>query len=204
MSQSVIWQVPNLAQGIVDNTAGTLTVQTYDTSSSSYVTQWTMDLSTGAITLAEGQRLGKSLTVDGTSTLSGDVTASKSLTVDGTSTLGGPVTLSKSLTVDGTSAFGEPVKNNSATKDVTGATAGSFTWVMTEQGSAQKTVLVYFNGYENDTTTAQTITYPTAFTDTPAIDNQAVVAGLSTDTTQLTINPDNTTKYTGWVKVWGF
>ena len=186
MSQSVIWQVPNLAQGIVDNTAGTLTVQTYDTSSSSYVTQWTMDLSTGAITLAEGQRLGKSLTVDGTSTL------------------GGPVTLSKSLTVDGTSAFGVPVKNNSATKYVTGPSAGSFTWVMPDQGSAKKTVLVYFDGYESDTSTAQKVTYPTAFTNTPVIDNPSSVGGLSTDTTQLTINPENTTKYTGWVKVWGF
>ena len=149
MSQSVIWQVPNLAQGIVDNSAGTLTFQTYDTATSSYVTQWTMDLSTGVITEAA------------------------------------------------------PVQNNSATKDVTGASAGSFTWVMPDQGSAKKTVLVYFDGYENDTTTAQTVTYPVAFTQTPAIDNPVGVAGLSTDTTQLTINPDNTTKYTGWVKVWG-
>ena len=185
MSQSVIWQVPNLAQGIVDNSDGTLTFQTYDTSSSSYVTQWTMSLSTGAITVAAGQTL------------------SKSLAVDGTSTLGGPATLSKSLTVDGTSAFGLPVKNNSATKDVTGTTAGSFTWVMPEQGAGMKTVLVYFNGYENDTTTAQTVTYPTAFTQTPVIDNPSSVAGLSTDTTQLSIKPDTTTKYTGWVKVWG-
>ena len=168
----------------MDNSAGTFTFQTYDTSSSSYVTRWTMDLSTGAITLAEGQTLDKSLTVDGTSTLSGDVTASKSLTVDGTST------------------FGAPVKNNSTTKVVTGTTAGSITWVMTEQGSAQKTVLVYFDGYENDTTTAQTITFPVAFTQTPAVDSS--IGGLSTDTTQLTINPDNTAKYTGWVKVWGF
>ena len=187
----------------MDNSAGTFTFQTYDTSSSSYVTRWTMDLSTGAITLAAGQTLSKSLTVDGTSTLSGDVTASKSLTVDGTSTLGGPATLSKSLTVDGTSTFGVPVKNNSATKDVTGTTAGSFTWVMPEQGAGMKTVLVYFNGYENDTTTAQTVTYPTAFTQTPVIDNPSSVAGLSTDTTQLSIKPDTTTKYTGWVKVWG-
>ena len=149
MSQSVIWQVPNLAQGIVDNSAGTLTFQTYDTATSSYVTQWTMDLSTGVITEAA------------------------------------------------------PVQNNSATKDVTGASAGSFTWVMPDQGSAKKTVLVYFNGYENDTTTAQTVTYPTAFTQTPAIDNPSSVGGLSTDTTQLTINPDSTSKYTGWVKVWG-
>ena len=155
MSQAVIWTVPNLTRGVVDNSAGTFTFQTYDTSSSSYVTRWTMSLSTGAITVAAGQ------------------------------------------------TFGMPVKNNSATKDVTGTTAGSFTWVMPEQGAGMKTVLVYFNGYENDTTTAQTVTYPTAFTDTPAIDNPAGVAGLSTDTTQLTINPDSTSKYTGWVKVWG-
>ena len=185
MSQAVIWTVPNLARAVVDNSAGTFTFQTYDSGSSSYVTQWTMSLSSGAITTAEGQIL------------------SKSLTVDGTSSLGGPVTASKSLTVDGTSTFGTPVKNNSATKDVTGTTAGSFTWVMPEQGAGMKTVLVYFNGYENDTSTAQKVTYPTAFTKTPAIDNSAGVAGLSTDTTQLTINPDNTTKYTGWVKVWG-
>ena len=167
MSQAVIWTVPNLARAVVDNSAGTFTFQTYDSGSSSYVTQWTMSLSSGAITTAEGQ------------------------------------ILSKSLTVDGTSTFGTPVKNNSATKDVTGTTAGSFTWVMPEQGAGMKTVLVYFNGYENDTSTAQKVTYPTAFTKTPAIDNSAGVAGLSTDTTQLTINPDNTTKYTGWVKVWG-
>jgi hypothetical protein len=167
MSQAVIWTVPNLTKGVVDNSAGTFTFQTYDTSSSSYVTQWTMSLSTGAITVAAGQ------------------------------------TLSKSLAVDGTSAFGMPVKNNSATKDVTGTTAGSFTWVMPEQGAGMKTVLVYFNGYENDTTTAQTVTYPVAFTQTPAIDNPSSVGGLSTDTTQLTINPDSTSKYTGWVKVWG-
>ena len=66
-----------------------------------------------------------------------------------------------------------------------------------------KTVLAYFNGYENDTATAQTVTYPTAFTQTPVIDNPSSVGGLSTDTTQLTINPDSTSKYTGWVKVWG-
>ena len=187
----------------MDNSAGTFTFQTYDTSSSSYVTQWTMSLSTGAITVAAGQTLSKSLAVDGTSTLRGSVTASKSLTVDGTSTLGGQATISKSLAVYGTSAFEVPVKNNSATKTVTGTTAGSFTWVMPEQGAGMKTVLVYFNGYENDTTTAQTVTYPTAFTQTPVIDNPSSVAGLSTDTTQLSIKPDTTTKYTGWVKVWG-
>ena len=150
MSQSVIWQVPNLAQGIVDNSAGTLTFQTYDTATSSYVTQWTMDLSTGVITEAA------------------------------------------------------PVQNNSATKDVTGASAGSFTWVMPDQGSAKKTVLVYFDGYENDTAIAQTVTYPTAFTVTPGIDNLTGMSGLGTDTTQLVINPNATAKYTGWVKVWGF
>lgn len=186
MSQAIVWQVPNLAQAVVDSTAGTFTFQTYETSTSSYLTRWTMDLSTGAITIAEGQTFDKSLTVDGTSSLNGDVTAGGSLTVSGTGT------------------FQAPVLNNSVATDVTGTTAGSFTWVMPERGVGMKTVLVYFNRYENDTTTAQTITYPVAFTHTPVIENPSSVGGLSTDSTQLTINPDSTSAYTGFVKVWGF
>ena len=149
MAQAIVWQVPNLARGVVDSSAGTLTYQIYDTSSSSYVTQWTLDFPTGNITV-------------------------------------------------------QVVKSAVSSQSVTGTTAGSFTWVMPLQGSALKEVLIYFDGYENDTTTAQTVTYPTAFTDTPNIDNPSSVGGLSTDTTHLTINPDSTSKYTGWVKVWGF
>ena len=189
MAQAIVWQVPNLARGVVDSSAGTLTYQIYDTSSSSYVTQWTLDFPTGNITVAQSATITKSLTVDGTSTLS---------TTDMTS-----ATVKKSFTVDGTSTV-QVVKSAVSSQSVTGTTAGSFTWVMPLQGSALKEVLIYFDGYENDTTTAQTVTYPTAFTDTPNIDNPSSVGGLSTDTTHLTINPDSTSKYTGWVKVWGF
>lgn len=167
MARAIVWQVPNLARGVVDSSAGTLTYQIYDTSSSSYVTQWTLDFPTGNITVAQSATITKSLTVDGTSTV-------------------------------------QVVKSAVSSQSVTGTTAGSFTWVMPLQGSALKEVLIYFDGYENDTTTAQTVTYPTAFTDTPNIDNPSSVGGLSTDTTHLTINPDSTSKYTGWVKVWGF
>ena len=167
MAKATVWQVPNLAQAVVDNSAGTLTYQIYDSSSSSYVTQWTLNFPTGDITVAQSATITKSLTVDGTSTV-------------------------------------QVVKSAVSSQSVTGTTAGSFTWVMPLQGSALKEVLIYFDGYENDTTTAQTVTYPTAFTDTPNIDNPSSVGGLSTDTTHLTINPDSTSKYTGWVKVWGF
>lgn len=188
MAQAVVFQVPNLTQGVVDNSAGTFTYQTYDTSSSSWVTQWTLNIATGDITTAQSLTVSKALAVDGTSTLT---------TVDATS-----ATIKKSLAVDGTSTV-LVTKITAATKSVTGTTAGSFTWVMPQQGSAAKEVLIYFDGYENDTTTAQTITFPTAFTDTPEVTGISVT-GLTVDTTQVSIKPDVTTKFTGFVKVWGF
>ena len=166
MAQAVVFQVPNLTQGVVDNSAGTFTYQTYDTSSSSWVTQWTLNIATGDITTAQSLTVSKALAVDGTSTVL-------------------------------------VTKITAATKSVTGTTAGSFTWVMPQQGSAAKEVLIYFDGYENDTTTAQTITFPTAFTDTPEVTGISVT-GLTVDTTQVSIKPDVTTKFTGFVKVWGF
>ena len=185
MAQATYELIPNFVRFVADDSAGTLTFQTYDSGSSSYVARWTMDSSSGNITVAQAQTITGSQTVDGAADLNGGATA-------------------KNLTVDNTSTFNTPIKNNSASKSVTGTTAGSFTWVMPQQGSGYKEVLVYFNGYENDSTTAQTVSYPVAFAETPAIENPASVGGLSTDTTHLTINPDSTSKYTGWVKVWGF
>lgn len=50
MAQAIVWQVPNLAQAVVDSSAGTLTYQTYDSSTSNWVTQWTLNLGTGDVT----------------------------------------------------------------------------------------------------------------------------------------------------------
>ena len=60
-------------------------------------------------------------------------------------------------------------------------------------------MILYFNGYENDTTTNQTITFPIAYTNAPtvAVGNSTLPA-FSTSTTVLTITaPDATTTYTG-------
>ena len=88
---------------------------------------------------------------------------------------------------------------------LTGSTAGSIVWSMPFQGSSYKRFIAYFDAYENDTTTAQTISYPTAFTETPVIStNSASVPGVTTTATELSIDPDTTTAYTGWVIVEGY
>jgi len=96
------------------------------------------------------------------------------------------------------------VNISSATTSVTGTTAGSIIWDMPFQGSGYKKVVVYLNGYENDTTTAQTITFPTAFSYAPNVYNPAAVPGVTVSTTALSIDPDTTTVYTAWIIVEGF
>ena len=96
------------------------------------------------------------------------------------------------------------VNISSATTSVTGTTAGSFIWDMPFQGSGYKKVVVYLDGYENDTTTAQTITFPTAFSYAPNVYNPAAVPGITASTTALSIDPDTTTVYTAWIIVEGF
>ena len=102
-------------------------------------------------------------------------------------------------------AVSAPAVNPSTTvAAVTGATAGTIYWSMPFQGSGYKKAAVYLDGYENDTTTAQTITFPTAFTYTPNVVNPGSVPGVTVSTTALSIDPDTTTKYTAWIFVEGF
>ena len=75
---------------------------------------------------------------------------------------------------------------------------------MPEQGSSTKRVLAYFKDYENDTTTNQTITFPTAYTYTPAVATNTTGLTVSASTTALTITaPNSTTTYSGVVEVVG-
>jgi hypothetical protein len=96
------------------------------------------------------------------------------------------------------------INPNVAVQSLAGTTGGTVYWTMPFQGSGYKKVLVYLDAYENDTTTAQTITYPTAFTQVPNIYNPAGVPGVSTTTTALSLAPDTTTAYTGWIEVVGY
>lgn len=97
------------------------------------------------------------------------------------------------------------VQNTATQTTITGTTAGSAVASMPEQGSSYKKVIVYLDGYENDSTTAQTYTFPVAFTNTPAItNNSASVPGVTVSTTELSLAPDTTTAYTGWIVVEGY
>lgn len=84
-----------------------------------------------------------------------------------------------------------------------GTTAGLIVSSMPDQGVAKKFV-AYANGYVNDSTTAQAIAFPMAFSNPPAITTNVPGLSLSVSTTGLTINaPANTTAYSGVIIVEG-
>ena len=87
---------------------------------------------------------------------------------------------------------------------LSGETAGSVSYSETNLGGI-KITMVYFNGYENDTTTNQDITFPIAYGNTPEIVvGNSTLPALSASTTELTITaPDSTTAYTGFALIIG-
>ena len=142
--------------------------------------------------------IGSNLSVNGTSTLTGNVSLGNNLSVTGTSTFTGNVTCQDNLTVDGT------INNNITQTTITGSTAGSLVCSMPYQGSSYKKVIIYCDGYENDTTTAQSYTFPVTFTNTPiTTTNTSGLPGTIT-TTSISFNPDNTTTYTGYIILEGY
>jgi len=129
--------------------------------------------------------------------------------VDGTTLINTNGTLSINLananTWTATQTFNASINPNISQSTLTGTTAGSIVYSMPFQGSSYKKFVAYANGYENDTTTAQTITFPTAFTNAPIISINSTGLTLSADTTTLTISaPNSTTTYTGWIIIEGY
>ena len=118
-------------------------------------------------------------------------------TVTGDITLAGGQTLAGPVTAGG-------VNPSNAVTSIAGTTAGTIYWVMPFQGSGYKKAIVYLDAYENDTATAQTITYPTEFVQVPNITNPGAVPGVSTTATTLSIDPDTTDAYTGWIVAEGY
>ena len=95
------------------------------------------------------------------------------------------------------------VQANTPATSLAGSTSGTVNWVMPQQGTDKKLV-VTFSGYENDTTTDQTITFPVAFTTQAAVTANTTGLSISVSLTTLTITaPDNTTAYNGVVIVEG-
>ncbi|MHB8563472.1 MAG: Vgb family protein, partial [Acidiferrobacteraceae bacterium] len=84
-----------------------------------------------------------------------------------------------------------------------GTTAGSVLYFQENQGINK--FVAYFNGYENDTTTNQTITFTIPFNFTPIITQNTSGLTVSVTSTVLTITaPDVTTLYSGYVIIEGF
>jgi hypothetical protein len=87
---------------------------------------------------------------------------------------------------------------------ISGETAGSVSYSQINIGGIKLTV-VFFNGYENDTTTNQSFDFPIAYENTPVIVvGNSVLPSLSASKTALSITaPDATTVYTGYAIVVG-
>jgi len=97
------------------------------------------------------------------------------------------------------------VENPNTTQNtLTGTSAGSIVWSQPMQGSALKLVVLYANGYENTTTTAQSITFTKAFTNTPAVLVNTTGMSITVSTTGVTLPASMTAAATGWIIIAGY
>jgi len=97
-------------------------------------------------------------------------------------------------------------QQNTATPQttLTGSTAGSITYSMPTAEGAYKKFVAYASGYENDTATAQTISFPVAFVNTPYVATAPSGLISSISTTGITLASGTTTTYTGWIIIEGY
>jgi len=93
---------------------------------------------------------------------------------------------------------------NTSQNTLTGTTAGSIIWSQPLQGSALKLVVLYASGYENTTTTAQSITFTTAFTNTPATLVNTTGMSITVSATGVTLPASMTAAATGWIIIAGY
>ena len=86
-----------------------------------------------------------------------------------------------------------------------GTTAGTVSMTWASFGPNYKKLLITFSGYENDTTTNQTIDFPLAFSSYAGISLNTTGLTISASTSGITITaPDSTTTYSGIVIVEGY
>jgi len=93
---------------------------------------------------------------------------------------------------------------NTSQNTLTGTTAGSIIWSQPLQGSALKLVILYASGYENTTATAQSITFTTAFTNTPATLVNTTGMTITVSATRVTLPASMTAAATGWIIIAGY
>lgn len=91
------------------------------------------------------------------------------------------------------------------TSVTSGTTAGNISFLLTEYSSNLKKYVITFSGYENDTTTNQTISFPVQFSSYAVITGNNTGLTISASTTGITItSPNSTTTYSGIVIVEGY
>lgn len=102
--------------------------------------------------------------------------------------------------------IGGNITFNQTQSTLSGTSAGSIIYSESIQGLSLKIFSAYASGYENNTATNQTITYPTAFTNPPiVVGNNTGLTLVTTSATTLTITaPNNTTLFTGNIIIAGY
>ena len=118
---------------------------------------------------------------------------------------GSPTVSSLTATTVTSSTVNYSVENPNTTQNtLTGTSAGSIVWSQPMQGSALKLVILYASGYENTTTTAQSITFTKVFTNTPAILVNTTGMSITVSTTGVTLPASMTVAATGWIIIAGY
>jgi len=118
---------------------------------------------------------------------------------------GSPTVSSLTATTVTSSTVNYSVENPNTTQNtLTGTSAGSIVWSQPMQGSALKLVILYANGYENTTTTAQSITFTKAFTNTPAVLVNTTGMSITVSATGVTLPASMTAVATGWIIIAGY
>ena len=118
---------------------------------------------------------------------------------------GSPTVSSLTATTVTSSTVNYSVENPNTTQNtLTGTSAGSIVWSQPLQGSALKLVILYANGYENTTSTAQSITFTKAFTNTPATLVNTTGMSITVSTTGVTLPASMTAATTGWIIIAGY
>ena len=118
---------------------------------------------------------------------------------------GSPTVSSLTATTVTSSTVNYSVENPNTTQNtLTGTSAGSIVWSQPLQGSALKLVILYASGYENTTTTAQSITFTKAFTNTPAVLVNTTGMSITVSVTGVTLPASMTAAATGWIIIAGY
>ena len=118
---------------------------------------------------------------------------------------GSPTVSSLTATTVTSSTVNYSVENPNTTQNtLTGTSAGSIVWSQPMQGSALKLVVLYASGYENTTTTAQSISFTKAFTNTPAVLVNTTGMSITVSATGVTLPASMTATATGWIIIAGY